>query len=111
MMKLPSQKTLIASNEGGTKDVEKILKVVSRSGVSTILFALDRYPMRFSQLMFETRLNPGILDRHLKSLMQFELVEKGDELYTLTPKGEKILNIINQIFGLQEVEPQKQKKP
>lgn len=76
------------------------LKVLSRSGVAEILFSLARSPKRFSQLMFETRLNPGILDRHLKALTKLGLVEKFDGVYDLTPKGRDVANVLSQLLGM-----------
>ena len=82
---------------------EEILKIVSRSGMSSILNTLEKNPMRFSQLMFKTRLNPGILDRHLKSLMKYGIVEKSDEKYILTQKGERLINVLKDLLSLYEV--------
>lgn len=79
---------------------EKILKVVSRSGVSSILFSLDENPMRFSQLMFKTKLNPGILDRHLKSLVQLKIVEKVSDGYILTDSGKRLVSILEELFSI-----------
>lgn len=79
---------------------EKVLKVISRSGMSSILFSLDTKPLRFSQLMFETKLNPGILDRHLKALMQLRIVEKDTDCYSLTENGKKLVKILEQLFAL-----------
>ncbi|ADB58415.1 helix-turn-helix domain-containing protein [Archaeoglobus profundus] len=73
---------------------QKLLKVVSRNGVSSILFSLEKNPMRFSQLMFKTKLNPGILDRHLKALMQLNVVEKNEDKYTLTETGRRLVSIL-----------------
>ncbi len=81
---------------------QKLLKVVSRNGVSSILFSLEKSPMRFSQLMFKTRLNPGILDRHLKSLMQLNIVEKNDEKYKLTETGRRLVSVLLELFNVVE---------
>ncbi len=81
-------------------DSQKILKVVSRSGMSNILFSLDRKPLRFSQLMFETKLNPGILDRHLKALMQLRIVEKNADSYELTDSGKRLVKVLEQLFSI-----------
>lgn len=79
---------------------EKVLKIISRSGMSNILFSLDRKPLRFSQLMFETKLNPGILDRHLKALMQLRIVDKTSDSYQLTESGKRLVRILEQLFTL-----------
>ena len=86
-----------------TRENEKILKIVSRSGMSSILSSLEKNPMRFSQLMFKTKLNPGILDRHLKSLMEFGIVEKDKERYVLTQKGERLINVLKDLLSLYEI--------
>jgi len=79
---------------------QTVLKVLSRSGVSNILFSLEKTPLRFSQLMFETRLNPCILDRHLKALMQLEIIEKSDDIYELTSSGKRIVKVLEQLLSL-----------
>ncbi|MCC6027735.1 MAG: ArsR family transcriptional regulator [Archaeoglobus sp.] len=79
-------------------DKRRFLKVISRNGISDILFALERSPRRFSQLMFETKLNPGILDRHLKALMELKIVEKNEETYELTDTGRRLISILRQLF-------------
>lgn len=79
-------------------DQQKLLKVVSRNGVSDILFSLEKRPQRFSQLMFETKLNPGILDRHLKALAELNIVSKNSETYELTDTGRRLILILQQLF-------------
>lgn len=79
-------------------DQQKFLKVISRNGVSDILFSLEKSPRRFSQLMFETKLNPGILDRHLKALIELKIVEKSSETYELTDTGRRLIAILQQLF-------------
>jgi len=81
--------------------VEKdVLKVIARKGVSDILYSLERGPKRFSQLMFDTRLNPSILDRHLKALIKLELVEKDSGLYKLTEAGDRVVAVIDDLLSL-----------
>ncbi len=81
-------------------DQQKFLKVISRNGVSDILLSLEKSPRRFSQLMFETKLNPGILDRHLKALMELKIVEKNSETYELTDTGRRLIVILQQLFRI-----------
>lgn len=76
------------------------LKVLSRSGVSSIVFCLKRGPKRFSEVMFETRLNPGILDRHLKALSKLEIVEKSEDFYRLTKKGLEVAEVLQKLFSI-----------
>ncbi|MDI9646324.1 MAG: ArsR family transcriptional regulator [Archaeoglobales archaeon] len=77
-----------------------VLKVLSRSGVSSIVFCLERSPKRFSEIMFETRLNPGILDRHLKALAKLEIVEKSEDFYQLTKKGLEVAEVLQRLFSI-----------
>lgn len=81
---------------------EKILKVISRNGICPILFTLDSRPMKFSELMFETRLNPGVVDRHLKCLSEMGIVEREDNYYRLTENGKQVIPIIEQFLTLME---------
>jgi DNA-binding HxlR family transcriptional regulator len=80
--------------------LEVLLKTISRSGVSDVLFSLDRGSKRFSQLMFETKLNPGIIDRHLKALLELGVAEKKEESYELTERGKKLVEILREILGV-----------
>ncbi len=82
------------------RDIQKVLKTISRSGVPDILFVLSRGPHRFSEIMFKTRLNPGILDRHLRALRNLGIVEKRDNAYELTEKGRQVVGIVESIGKL-----------
>ncbi|AEA46379.1 ArsR family transcriptional regulator [Archaeoglobus veneficus] len=73
------------------------LKVLGRNGVYSILLSLHDEPLGFSQLMFKTQLNPAILDRHLKALMELNLIDKNKK-YNLTPKGERVLTLLNELL-------------
>ncbi len=77
-----------------------LLKVLSRSGVLPILSALDDAPLRFSQLMFKASLNPGILYRHLKSLIELGIVEKDGDYYEITEKGRLVFGIVNELLSI-----------
>ena len=81
-------------------NLKDVLKVIARKGVSDILYSLERSPKRVSQLMFDTKLNPSILDRHLKALMRLELVTKEDGIYRLTEIGDKVVTTIEDLLSL-----------
>ncbi len=81
---------------------QKLLKVISRNGMIEILLSLKSGPKRFSQLMFDTQLNPGILDRHLKALLEVSLVEKSSENYMLTNAGKVVLEKISEMLTAYE---------
>jgi len=84
-------------------EIQKILKAISKNGVSKILFCLEKSPKRFSQIMFETRLNPGVLGRHLKSLTELKVVRKNGECYCLTEVGVNVLDILRRFRKLAEI--------
>ena len=85
------------------EEIQKILKTISKNGVSKILFCLEKSPKRFSQIMFETRLNPGVLGRHLKSLIELKVVSKNGEYYHLTEAGMNVLDILRRFRKLAEI--------
>jgi len=83
-----------------TQQPEALLKVLAKNGVYPILETLRRNPQRFSQLMFAARLNPGILDRHLKSLMHIEAIEKNGDVYVLTNRGHRLISVLHNLLDL-----------
>jgi len=85
----------------GEKQAE-ILKVISRNGVVPLLLNIEKSPKSFSQLMFETHLNPSILNRHLKSLISLQIVEKSASSYALTEKGKKLVSILEKFIIIVE---------
>ena len=70
----------------------EILKTISYAGTMEVLTSLGKGPKRFTEIMFETKLNPGILNRVLKTLISSGIVLKCDheEGYELTEKGIRI---------------------
>lgn len=70
----------------------EILKTISYAGTMEVLASLGKGPKRFSDIMFETKLNPGILNRVLKTLITNEILVKcpNDEGYKLTEKGVRV---------------------
>lgn len=77
-----------------------ILKVISRNGAVDVLRSLYRRPLRFSEIMFETKLNPAVLTRHLKTLGDMGFVKKRGGLYELTPKGDQLVNLICELLAI-----------
>jgi|GEM_PF-2960295 len=88
----------------------ELLKVLSRSGVLSVLSALNDAPLRFSQLMFRASLNPGILYRHLRSLIELGIVEKNGDFYEITEKGRLVLSIVNELLSIHVVQPRGKNK-
>ncbi len=85
-------KELFAS--GTEHQCNTALKVLSRSGVPNIIFSLESGPKRFSQIMFDVKLNPGVLDRHLKALADIGVVKKNGGVYELTDKGYGVAHVL-----------------
>jgi len=81
---------------------EKLLKIISRNGICPILFTLERQPMKFSELMFETRLNPGVVDRHLKILTELGVIKREDNKYGLTESGKELIPVIEEFLTIME---------
>ncbi len=77
----------------------EILKTISYAGTMEVLASLGKGRKRFTEIMFETKLNPGILNRVLKTLIGSGIVLKcaEDEGYELTEKGIKISGYILKI--------------
>ncbi len=86
-------------------EIGKLLKILSRNGVCSILLCLEKNPKRFSQLMFDARLNPGVLNRHLKSLMQLDMVKKVSDEYMLTENGKRIVEVLKQLMRIDHQTP------
>ncbi len=86
----------------------EILKTISYAGTMEVLASLSKGPKRFTEIMFETKLNPGILNRVLKTLIVSSIVSKcaNDEGYSLTDKGIKI-----SLYILKIVEVSNNEKP
>jgi DNA-binding HxlR family transcriptional regulator len=64
-----------------------------------VLFKLETEPRKFSQLMFDVKINPGALSRYLKTLVEeLGAVSKNDlEMYELTERGRE-LSVLRQLF-------------
>jgi len=63
------------------------------------LFKLETGPKKFNQLMFDVKINPGALSRHLKNLVELGAVSKNDlEMYELTEYGRELISILRQLF-------------
>ncbi|TDA26193.1 MAG: transcriptional regulator [Archaeoglobi archaeon] len=85
--------------QSGNEKGKKVLKLLARSGVCEVLFKLETGPRKFSQLMFDVKINPGALSRHLKTLVELGAVSKNDlEMYELTEYGRELISILRQFF-------------
>lgn len=78
-----------------------IIKVISYSGTMDVLFAICKGKTKFTDIMFETELNPSILDRILKTLIATGLLSKDRDGYHLSEKGRKIALYTLQILEIE----------
>lgn len=74
----------------GGKDME-ILKTLSYVGTMDVLFTICKGKTKFTDIMFETELNPGILNRLLKTLLSAGILNKDRDGYHLSDKGARIV--------------------
>ena len=107
----PQQLPQLRTPSALTKDAGmpmEILKTISYAGTIEVLASLGKGKKRFTEIMFETRLNPGILNRVLKTLISSGILVKcaDDEGYELTQKG---INI--SLYILKIVETSGNEKP
>ena len=56
-----------------------------------VLTSLSKSPKRFTDIMFETELNPGILNRLLKTLISADILIKDRDGYHMSDRGAKIV--------------------
>lgn len=68
-----------------------ILKTLSYAGTMEVLLSICSGKSKFTDIMFETELNPGILNRLLKTLMSADILTKGYDGYHLSEKGSKVV--------------------
>jgi len=69
----------------------EILKTLSYIGTMDVLFTICKGKTKFTDIMFETELNPGILNRLLKTLMTAGIINKDHDGYHLSDRGAKIV--------------------
>jgi len=83
---------------GGLSD---LLKLVSDNSRLQILCILQKEEHCVCELMEETNLSQSLISHHLKDLKDADLVSDRKDgkwsFYSLTPKGQRITNLIFQI--------------
>lgn len=74
-------------------------KSVTHYGSFKILCILANQPARFTEIMFKSELSPSVLNKLLKDLMSLDILAKdGNNKYYLTKKGERILELLLQLY-------------
>lgn len=56
-----------------------------------VLFSICKGKSKFTDIMFETELNPGILNRLLKTLVATAIITKDSDGYHLSDKGKRVV--------------------
>ncbi len=79
----------------------EILKTLSYAGAMDVLFTVTKGKTKFTDIMFETKLNPGILNRLLKALIASDILEKNADGYHLSDKGARIVSYTLDILALE----------
>ncbi len=79
----------------------EILKTLSYAGAMDVLFTVTKGKTKFTDIMFETKLNPGILNRLLKALMASDVLLKDSEGYHLSEKGRQTVRYTLDILALE----------
>jgi predicted transcriptional regulator len=74
---------------GGTE--MEILKTLSYVGTMDVLFTICKGKTKFTDIMFETELNPGILNRLLKTLLSADILVKDRDGYHMSDRGARIV--------------------
>jgi DNA-binding HxlR family transcriptional regulator len=69
----------------------EILKTLSYVGTMDVLFTICKGKTKFTDIMFETELNPGILNRLLKTLMSADILVKDRDGYHMSERGATIV--------------------
>ncbi len=78
---------------------QECLKIVSKSGMCPIILALKEQPMKFTDLVFEARLNSGVLAKNLKILTNSGVVAKDEKNnYTITEVGRKFMSVVEELI-------------
>ncbi len=69
----------------------EILKTLSYVGTMDVLFTICKGKTKFTDIMFETELNPGILNRLLKTLLSADILMKDRDGYHMSERGATIV--------------------
>lgn len=74
--------------------VEDLVKVLNYSkSFSVMSYLHEEGDSRFTEIKDELEINPNFVNRSLTRLKKKDLAEKNGKNYTLTEKGEKVLEV------------------
>lgn len=84
-----------------TKELSTLLKLISDNSRLQILCIIQKDEHCVCELIEETKLSQSLISHHLKDLKDYGLVSDRKQgkwsYYSLTPKGQKITNLIFKI--------------
>ncbi len=86
-----------------TEKLERIIQVLSHSGSLKILKAISKRPARQKDIIALTKLDKTIVWRRLNELFDLGLIRisfsgaTSPKLYELTPLGQKVVQLLEQI--------------
>lgn len=79
----------------------EVYKAVTHPGSLKILITLSRAPAGFTEIMFESKLSPSVLNKLLKSLTSYGIVVRNNGgKYMISAKGEKVFNVLLKIIKI-----------
>ena len=88
----------------------EILKTLSYVGTMDVLFTICKGKSKFTDIMFETELNPGILNRLLKTLLSADILLKDKDGYHISDRGARIVLYTVKILDTESGQPNEEYK-
>ncbi len=79
---------------------QEVYKILVHPGTVKILLSLKSGSAGFTEIMFESKLSPSVLNRLLKQLVENNLVLKQNGKYTLTEHGRKLISLLERIIDM-----------
>ncbi|ADB58417.1 winged helix-turn-helix domain-containing protein [Archaeoglobus profundus] len=78
----------------------KRCKIVFHPNTVKILLILKKFRegLCFTELMLSLRMNPSVLSRYIRHLMEIGAVKKYDGRYVVTEKGVELFSRIEKVF-------------
>ena len=79
---------------------QEIYKVLVHPGTVKILLSLKSGAAGFTEIMFESKLSPSVLNRLLKHLVENNLVLKQNGKYVLSEQGRKLISLLEKVIEM-----------
>lgn len=86
------------------------MKILGNSYFCEVILTLQHHPKSFNDILREIKINPSTLNRRIKELTRYNLIEpiiiRANEenriKYKLTRKGEELIKYFDEFVGLSE---------